>query len=154
MSQVHLELEDVAGLCLLALVPVLGLEWWTVKHEYRGASQGQEPRPPALPWLVVVDDPLGQPRHEGDLLAAGEGPVEFSSVVSVLQADVVSDELGHLGEEGGVLVVDDAGAAPVHPPDLEGRGSELVCPEDVPVEREISGNCLIIIPVTFTYLVM
>ena len=58
-------------------------------------------------------------------------------MVSVLQADVVSDELGHLGEEGGVLVVDDPGAAAVHPPHLESCGSELVCPEDISGEKRV-----------------
>ena len=134
----HLELNDgcVGGVSLLA-VPVLGFQWRTVEDKDRGSSERQEPRLPALPGLVVVDDALRHPGHEGDLLVAGEGSVEFSRVVSVLQADVVSDELGHLGEEGGVLVVDDPGAAAVHPPHLESCGSELVCPEDISGERRV-----------------
>ena len=119
----------------LVTAPVLGLQWRTVENEDRGSSERQEPRLPALPGLVVVDDALRHPGHEGDLLVAGEGSVQLGCVVSVLQADVVGDELGHLGEEGGLLVVDDPSAAAVHPSHLEGRGSELVCSEDISGER-------------------
>ena len=47
------------------------------------------------------------------------------------QVDVVRDELDPVGEDCEVVAVDDPGVGPVHAPDLEGVGPQLVGAEDV-----------------------
>ena len=47
------------------------------------------------------------------------------------QVDVVRDELDPVGEDCEVVAVDDPGVGPVHTPDLEGVGPQLVGAKDV-----------------------
>ena len=87
--------------------------------------------------MVIVDDPLRHPGHEGYLVCAGERSVELGCLVSVLQTDVVTDQLGHLGQQGRVLVVDHTRAAPVHAPDLKCIGPQFVRTENISVAKDI-----------------
>ena len=51
--------------------------------------------------------------------------------MSILEPDVVADELGHLGQQHRVLVVDHARAGPVHAAHLKRARAELICAKDI-----------------------
>ena len=65
------------------------------------------------------------------LICTWERSVELSCLVSILEPDVVADELGHLGQQHRVLMVDHPSAGPVHAAHLKCAWAELVCAKDI-----------------------
>ena len=136
LQKVYLEL-DAIWICIIFgtfIVPIFWFQWRTIKYVDRWSSESQEPGFPVLPRLVVVDDPLGHPGHEADLVCTRERPVELGRLVRVLEADVVADQLGHLRQQGRVLVVDHSGAAAVHTSHLKCIGPQFVRTKNISVK--------------------
>ena len=57
----------------------LKIRSWPRKIFFHSSSLSwfSPPWPPALPRLVLVENPLSNPGHVGDLAAAWEGPIQF-----------------------------------------------------------------------------
>ena len=66
-----------------------------------------------------------------NLICTWERSIELCCLVGVLEPDVVADELGHLGQQGRILVVDHACAGSVHAAHFKSVRPELVCAKNI-----------------------
>ena len=65
------------------------------------------------------------------LICTWERSIELCCLVGILEPDVIADELGHLGQQGGILVVDHARAGSVHAAHFKRVRPELVCAKNI-----------------------